>query len=951
MKQSVYSVALLAILTLSCTNPLEEESRFGEVGTEVEFGAAGGYQNGEETRTIYSGSLYGTSPRYERIDWVAGEDDMTIFYNKQSGTTGTYVVTYVEGNSDENSWAHVEATSGKLLWGTGSDHVFYAMYPANGTTNSLTSAGQVTGMIPATQDIDATRYDSTHGKYLPDMDYAYMVAYAGDGQISAGHVDLPFTPAMTAFEFRLQRRSGDTDAVKLTKFELVSASAPLTGTFAFDITGGDSRGATWNKAVENGGTALTGTGTTITVNFPTGGVSLPENGGAAYLDFTVFALPVELSGLTVRLTFNDGSKLAIPLNDNSTDTHTFAPCKKHIITNTDVPDQEWTYVLGDLAAITKDYQGGEGALNGTFVSYRYKTTTGGTVRKEKVAYTLEYYDEDSSQWVEGLPSWLTKTSGDQTGSTDGTPLKLSVTAQTNTVVTNEYGIIQDQHTLNLKNGTPKGTVSNNYHDLSTYNVATGHTISGVGASANCYVVDAPGKYKFQTVYGNSKNSAYPATGNLHPNSADIDYLDMPSYLGIGFTTDLGHYNWLYAGSNNQDTAHYLSYLKDHNGNDIGSTGVITDPYIVTHLNKSGTKWGAKILWMDSPGLVTDVHLGGSMNDVYLYFEVPSTHICQGNALVAITADDVIVWSWHIWVTDEDLIQNKKTFAKPTYESGYYTGAAYNDPDHPELYQKDYYYAPVNIGWCDGKVEENYAYRSCRIRAKQTGSPLTKEAIVTQTGRRVATRGDSPYYQYGRKDPFLPSQVCRVTETETSQGVYSSVSESWVSKPLYPTGTAYSYNHASANSGSFKNDIINPHILYSNVPLYYNLWNTAAYPSGVSGQNEFVHKSLYDPSPIGYKIGPRAAYAGFTTSNFTLTAANGTTPAGRTYTNGLFFPAIGYLNNTDRTLTGYGSCYYRSGLYNYSLFFDSSSVNVSQTGFTASHAGPIRPIKQYPNYPF
>ena len=140
-----------------------------------------------------------------------------------------------------------------------------------------------------------------------------------------------------------------------------------------------------------------------------------------------------------------------------------------------------------------------------------------------------------------------------------------------------------------------------------------------------------------------------------------------------------------------------------------------------------------------------------------------------------------------------------------------------------------------------------------------------------------------------------------------------------------------------------------------MPSKANLWNSAAYSrydvSGMNAKNEFVHKSVYDPSPVGYKLGPQAAFNGFTTSNFTWSDATATTPAGRTYNNDLFFPAIGYLNNTDRALTGYGSIYYRSANPTYSLYFTNTTVNTSQTGFGTAHAGPLRPILQYTGYPF
>ena len=963
MRLPVILATLLVLLPCSCAKQPGQEPAVGVAGSEIAFGAATGYLNGAETRTIYSGEEYsvtGSSNPFERIDWVAGEDDMTIFYNQQSDA-GTYVVTGVSGTSDENSYAQIESLSGKLCWGTEAEHRFYAMYPKNGVHNTLTSAGHVTGMIPGGQTI---AYNASKGKYLPDMSYAYMVAYAGNQQITQGRVDLPFTPAMTAFEFRLQRRSGDGDVVKLTKFELISASAPLTGTFAFDITGGDDRGATWNKTVGSGGTTLSGTGTTITVNFPTGGVPLPAHGGAEYLDFTVFALPVALSGLSVRLSLDDGSKLSVPLNDSGGSPHTFAPCKKHVITNTDVPDQEWEYVLGDITGFAKNYQGGEASLNGSFVSYRQKTATSGVERREAIPFVLQHYDETTSAWVDGLPSWLANTSasGIQDGSTTGSNLKLNMSAQTNTVQRDANGIILDEHTLALRSAgrTPHGTLSGGYHDLSTYNVATGQTIDGT--SANCYVVDAPGSYLIPMVYGNGKNSDI-TSGAQH--SGVAPKIDDSSFNPIRYSTDIAHYSWLKDASSVDSNLekglydHRGSYIDMHNSTYGDQT--LSYPYIVTHVHNGGN-WSSAILWEDSPELVTNIALsggsqGGNLKDnTILHFEVPASNICQGNAVVAILYNGTVAWSWHIWVTDEDLTQTGKTFPKPTYEAGYYGWDPYNDPAHPELYQRDYYYAPVNIGWCDGQVEESYAFRSCRVRVVQQTSGIVKEATVTQAGRRVVVRGNSPYFQYGRKDP-LPAYISRATETESPAGVFTVVTETQTPKPLYPTGTSYAYAYSSSTA-TYANAIQHPHILYRGVPSKYNLWNTAANPADntltfENWKNENVRKSVYDPSPVGFKLGPQVAFGGFTAGNFTWSAADGTRPAGRTYTgSGLFFPATGYLRSTDGTLADYGTATYRSANWKYSLFLDSSGLNVEQTGFAPANAAPLRPVKQYPQrYPF
>lgn len=63
-------------------------------------------------------------------------------------------------------------------------------------------------------------------------------------------------------------------------------------------------------------------------------------------------------------------------------------------------------------------------------------------------------------------------------------------------------------------------------------------------------------------------------------------------------------------------------------------------------------YAAKLLWQDSPGLVESVSISSTSLDadatitVMLKKDAPF-----GNALVALTVDNKVYWSWHIWYTD------------------------------------------------------------------------------------------------------------------------------------------------------------------------------------------------------------------------------------------------------------------------------------------------------------
>ena len=894
MKTSNIRALLIATALCSIVSCQSEEwlnELYRPAGSEIFFGAPMGYQNGEEeTRTEYSGRLYGFSPsRYERIDWK-NDDKMTIVYN-QSATAGTYVVTYVNSSDDKNSSANVESVSDadKLVWGSGSTHTFYAMYPENSSGRNSLSDNVVTGTIPASQN----PVSQTGTRYFPDMDYAFMVAYAGSGQIVGNRVQLPFTPAMTAFQFKLQRASTDNGNLKLRKVQLISddaANHPICGDFTFRITGGDSNGATWNKNVgtTTSDTQLSNKGNTITVDFGTSGVTLPEHGGTDYLEFTMLALPVSLTGLTVRLTYTNDTTKSIALKDNESTYHTFTACKKYIITNTTAPAEEWQYYFEDnLTNLGVAYNGATAqVLNNSFKSYRYKA--GGT--KEKVSYKFQYLN--GSTWVDGLPSGLTKNSGDLTGSTTGTNLTLTVASQTNSAT--------DPHATTLKNRTEvtgfdltrdqitKGTLPSS----TTYNYDYDE---GKGHSANCYVITGPGTYKFPLVYGN----AYDRGG-----------ADTPAYCRIKWNNSAGDYSYI-----TSDGDSCLGYFHDHAGNDL------TAIWIEKQVNASNLT--ASILWMDEPGLISSVSITGlgstGKNTAWMTFTVPKDYICQGNAVLAVKSGSTILWSWHIWVTDQAL-----NFGSTKYGT-----------DGKQQFM------PVPLGWCDGKYSQKYDKRSWTIRVIQENSGYTQQATVTQYSRKVFTVGYSPVYQWGRKDP-MPPFVTTVTQTESASG--TTTSHSTANMPLYPSGaTGWSYN--TSTSVPMHTTIQNPCVQYDGVSIYNNLWNTAHGTTETPGK---AFKSIYDPCPWGYKIPTTAAYSGFTSSNLTYSTWSEITPPGLTYTNGLFFPCIGERRASDGTITNYATSSDPAG-YIFSVdpasnacYIEKAQV-VTNSGISYFHAFNVRPV--------
>lgn len=478
-----------------------------------------------------------------------------------------------------------------------------------------------------------------------------------------------------------------------------------------------------------------------------------------------------------------------------------------------------------------EYTGGDGSLSANFVSYKTDGTT-----EEPVPFTLEYSEDGGTTWNTSAPSWLTPGTIDLGGSTTGQPVIYTAAHQVDTW--------ENPHPGNLRaNGTHTEAF-----DLSKYNVAT-NSITDKSRTANCYVVDRPGSYKFPLVYGNGidweKNPTTGINEDAYRSREGVTGAYRPdSDTGVETNSN-------YTGMDEIYWSFYIGRFRDH------LDQYITSPYIATQ--QSGKSLTATLVWEDVQGLVTDVQLSGSGEDTYLTFRVPSETIDQGNALVAVLADGKIAWSWHIWVTEEDLTVGK---AVP---SGYLL-------------------APVNLGWCDGK-EEYYAPRTCLVRATQEGTGNTYTATFTQTGDNPKFLGNNPFYEWGRKDPM-----------QAGNGNL----ENQEPKTYYPFSEAYAPQSVLEKT-TLGGSIQNPFVFYSAFGQitaswcstdYINLWSNNF--KGIQNIQTLatVSKTVYDPSPVGYHVPPVAAFDGFTTSNLLFRRENGI--PGWFYDNSLLFPVTGHI---------------------------------------------------------
>lgn len=866
------TAVLASVLVAGCIKNLQE----GGAGNSIVFRASTSGSDEPATRTVYSGERSGTK---EVIDWVVG-DKIRIYSHVATCLDGVthyadYSVTGLTGGASSNvrSYANLSPVNGNgLQWNGTVSHDFFCIYPApvNGNDSHISfalgegSKGTITHTIPA---IQGYTLDGTTLK--PDMNYAHMI---GGNAMDGGSTTVNITcePIITAFQFTID--SG-VDATKtITSFTLTSSGKSLAGTQDVELL--QSNSITFNSSVLSGSNVITvsfngGSGITITKGNP--------------ITFTVFALPLTYGAtdkLTASFTTSTGAVETLPLKDASGNWLTFQPGRKYNFNNLGLPG---TAVLGSLEDVTVDYAGDDFIWTEDFTSYKPVSSS----YNKPLSYSFQYKAYDSASgsydadWTDGLPDWLTATTdSNQQGSATGEYIVLTVAPQVNSAT--------DPHHTELAGRTAKSNF-----DLSTINVATGATVQKT--TANCYVVQAPGTYKFPVIYGNA------IVGGM-----DNPYAYRATTDGSTFRTE--------------ETTGYLAYFKSHNDIDI------TSPYIFRQIN--GTM-SAKLLWTDVEGLVDNVSISGSGDTAYITFEVPSATITQGNALIAIMDNDKIAWSWHIWVTDEDLTQIKEG-------------------------SNGYYFAPVNLGWCDA-LEEVYAERKCKVRIVQGGNTtlVSNEAVITQTGETIPwVGGNNPYYQWGRKDPLQASSG--------KVGYYGT----GYNKTYYPSEPQYAPRNGVPGKKSIGEAIKTPYINYTHgnstpydwcSTTYYNTWNSRIDGFGSGQYSTPVVKTIYDPSPVGFKMPPVAAWEDFPTSNFgnanTYTSSissAGVVGYGRKRSNGLFFPASGYRSSATVYYVWSNGCYWSAvplSSYDngYSLYFGSG--NAANSSNRRSLAFAVRPVKE------
>ena len=383
--------------------------------------------------------------------------------------------------------------------------------------------------------------------------------------------------------------------------------------------------------------------------------------------------------------------------------------------------------------------------------------------------------------------------------------------------------------------------------------------------------------------GNYWNLSNPTGAATVQNTANSYLISAPGYYRI----PLVYGNAIKNGNDNPGsykTSHSGTYIltnfKDHANNDI------TSPYINVQ-NGSDPATQASIVWTDQSGIVESSSLSvtGSGATSFVNFHVPADKIKNGNAVIAVkNASGTIMWSWHLWFDHDDVLD-----IIPVKN---HDGITYN-------------FTKQTLGFAyrkwDGSTYDKA--RVARVIVEQTiansGVKQRGHIDITQNPGNVKEIS-SALYQFGRKDAMPGVQTVSDGSFTQNGGDHMSIPNG-----IQNPGTFYIYGPSWYN---------NPPSGYS----YYNLWSME---NSTTGWNDnAVIKTIYDPSPAGFKLPASNAFTGFTkTGNNTGTQSdfnvsgdwdNGWNFKG-TGTNTVYFPASGYRNYDDGSLYNVGlyGCYW------------------------------------------
>ena len=638
-----------------------------------------------------------------------GSSTANFLYNEKVKADGTM--------ENPVKWKKSDATSLK----------FYAVHPAVTDANQkITTTSGTNPIIEFAPNEDVKK--QTDLLVATTSDYAY-------DQCANKAIPIEFSHITTAVQFKIGNDLSYNQKVKTIEIKGV------IGQGTYDIAS-----KTWTLSNTKKNYTLTLNQAFSTADLP--GTIINGNDGV------FFMIPQTIpDDATVKITFESGKFLTAKIGGNGKKwvggtTRTYA-----ISNSSDTSDRDFTLtVTPDVT--TKEYNDLDVSFKVQSYSHLKDYPNAERDKSEPWEVVGYEYREGNGDWTPistTKPSMLASITTNGTGST--TPMVCSAK------LTNDYQDFVAYRNKQLKEATPVTK-----KDLSM--------IDGKQYTANCYIVSAPGTYRFPLYYGSSR-----------VNSEDVEASFRPYVTGNALPCFIG-------------------------GVDQGGHYVIPYPDIHQWIDV------ATVLWQSKENLinVTSTDRGGAVpgslggRNKYVEFTVDKNNIEMGNAIIAVWKDNKIIWTWHIWVTGKDVV----------------------DVPSGQFMREPIGFIPKE--WKRTSYSEN---RQVKVTIKQTRSGKTASTIITQKPHFDQAKGQAMYYQWGRKDPFWLGMTGLTSSAHGGGGI--SLHES-IQNPKQMGNLRMSGVISSSGEVKFWGDYFNWNNNTDRSYTYYNLWdakNTTGY--GYTGQ--------------------------------------------------------------------------------------------------------------------
>lgn len=501
-----------------------------------EFYSGKGVSFNASSKSIATKVSYGEtsdSDRIRPINWNDG-DKILIYCPQTTEEQCDYVVNKVTTRGNVSIAEGVSPVGDKpLKWSEG-EHNFFCVYPSPSVEKPFDVDNNNNiiwkGTIPAVQNYP------DDGEYSDLSQYMMLVGYAECAEPQPA-VNVDFYPVTTCLEFEMTNK-GECDLI-INSISLSSSSQPLSGNFK--VTYNDSQPEGEDRFVTGVPGIPTSNEYAVKVNFGEEGQAF--NIGSD-LSFKMFLNPAEdiiNPTLTINAERKDGVSVVLSTTLKKKNNVDLKILKKYITPLTGIlveggilfttfgePELvQWEDDVEDNITVSDEYEyflevvdnsdktltfddEGDG-LSQTLQVQSYKQAKDGNMTPVPVKPSLEFSE---SPFVGTNPT-ITLSNSDEC------IYDIKFEAQQNSPVVTTVDV-----SSKLKGATP---VSN--HDLSSNGTAT----------ANCYVVNAPGTYKFKIAYGNGAGYGKDYTGTPAGNTAEVlwsttDNLITSPAVSSGFIT-------------------------------------------------------------------------------------------------------------------------------------------------------------------------------------------------------------------------------------------------------------------------------------------------------------------------------------------------------------------------------------------------------------------------------